>query len=189
MFTSLPVNHEPMVTPAPSNGLGGAPMLFVLLLAFVAIAMYKLGQRNKEEELEKKALRKLLAKSGMELIETEPLTPPTQPETVEPVLPPKLAEPVQPVSPAPVMEAVLPPPAPQDEADQPHDDEPVVHEPVNRSRVFIQDAHDSALQEGLEVPHQSEEEWEEQDRRRELMSQEITPEMEAEFEAMDANRR
>lgn len=186
MFTSLPVENKSHITPQKDVGLGFAPVVIVVLLVFVGLGMYKLGQRNKVKELRDKALDQLLAKSGMTLIEASALD---SKETVEPVLPPTPAEPVQPVSPAPVMEAVLPPPAPQDEVDQHHDDEPVVHEPVNRSRVFIQDAHDSALHEGIEVPHQSEEEWEEQDRRRELMNQEITPEMVAEFEAMDAERK
>ena len=45
------------------------------------------------------------------------------------------------------------------------------------------------LHEALEIPHQSEEEWENQERLRELRTQEITPEMVAEFEAMDADRK
>lgn len=190
MFTSLPVNHEATVAPPPSTtGIGGSPLLLIALFVFVAVAMYKLGGRNKEEELEKKAVRKLLAKSGIELIEAEPLTPSTQPEVVEPVLPPKSAEPVQPASPAPVMDAVLPSPVSQDEVAQHHDDEPASYAPVNRSHVFASEPHEPLPDVGLDIPHQSEEDWQEQERRRELRNQEITPEMEAEFEAMDAARK
>lgn len=186
MFTSLPVHNKALITPQAEVGMGFAPFIIVAIVVFVGLFMYKLGQRNKVKELREKAVDQLLAKSGFTMIEASALTPT---ETLDPVLPPNVVGPVQDVSPAPVMDAVLPPPAPQDEADQSHDDEPVVHEPVNRSRVFIHDAHDSALHEALEIPHQSEEEWENQERLRELRTQEITPEMVAEFEAMDADRK
>ena len=186
MFTELPVDNQPTVVPPPEGAFGMTPIALIMLIVFLAAAMYKLGGRNKHEELRRKALDQLLAKSGITLIEAAPLTPS---ETVEPVLPSKSAEPVQPVSPAPVMEAVLPTPVPQDEVAQHRDDEPASYAPVNRSHVFASEPHEPLPDVGLDIPHQSEEDWQEQERRRELRNQEITPEMEAEFEAMDADRK
>lgn len=113
MFTSLPVNHEPMVTPAPPMDSAvrtccsffSSPSL-PLPCTSLASATRKKNWRRRPSEL--------LAKSGMELIETEPLYPhPLKP--LNPFFLRSSLNPFNPFRPAPVMEAVLPPPAPQDD--------------------------------------------------------------------------